>query len=461
MLPLTLNDVQLAVRGTTPMPLPAREALGVSTDTRTLKPGEVFFALRGPNFDGHAFVADALARGAALAIVGDRAVAEKLAGKPVLLVDDTLAALGRLGAAHRKRIRAQVIAVVGSNGKTTTKALIDHLLAGRWRGRSSPKSFNNAVGVPLTLLSAESGDQYLVVEIGTNAPGEVAQLAAITQPDILVVTSIGEEHLEGLSDLRGVLAEEMSAMDYLRENGLAAVNNDLELTRQWLAQSKRKALTFGRDAGADMRITSLESAPPWLLFELNGRFSYRMPVLGAHNAINAAGAIAVARRFGMEPEEIAARLETFATPAQRMEMSALGGVTLINDAYNANPASMRAAIDTLESMRPSGRRVLVVGEMRELGGKSPEMHEAIARRLCDSVIEEVVLVGAAADMMLGPMRTGTRPNVSCAPDIPALDDRLSRLLRSGDIVMLKASRAVGLERVLPLLRAKLESSVST
>lgn len=455
MLPLTLTDLQQAIRGTTPSALPTGDVLGVSTDTRSLRPGDAFFALRGPNFDGHAFVHEAESRGAAAIIVSDRLIAERSKGKPVLLVDDTLAALGRLAASQRKRLRCQVIGVVGSNGKTTTKALIDHLLGARLVGRSSPRSFNNAVGVPLTLLAAESRDQYLVVEIGTNAPGEVAQLAAMAQPDVIVVTSIGEEHLEGLGDLRGVLAEELSALESLRSGGFAAVNSDLELTRQWLAQSRGRALTFGRDAGADVRITALDVRPPELTFELNGRFTYRMRVLGAHNAVNASGAIAVARRFGLEHEEIAVRLESFVAPAQRMEVLEIGGVTLINDAYNANPASMRAAIDTLESMRSAARRVLVVGEMRELGEKSTEMHEAVARRLCDSDIEEVVLVGAAADMMLGALRSGARPSVACAPDVPGLGERLGLLLRPGDVVLLKASRAVGLERVLPELRARL------
>ena len=251
MITLTLDEIVNAIGARLADP-PAISVGGVSTDSRSVAAGEVFFALTGERFDGHDFVAPALERGAAAAVV-DQARAEALRdGLPaaatarLIGVEDVLAALGRLAAYHRQQLSATVIAVGGSNGKTTTKSMIHHILAGRRTGRASPKSFNNAIGVPLTLLSAEAADEYLVVEIGTNAPGEVAALAALARPNIAVITSIGEEHLEGLGDLSGVAAEECSLLNAMT-GGFAAVNVDWPGTRALLPE---------RDlAGDDIRRT--------------------------------------------------------------------------------------------------------------------------------------------------------------------------------------------------------------
>ncbi len=457
---LTLSEVIEALGARRRENPPRAAVAGVSTDSRTLATGELFFALVGPTFDGHAFVAEALQRGAAAAVVAAARVGEQssqLAGQGVaapldrlIAVDDPLAALGRLAAYHRRAHAADVIAVVGSNGKTTTKSMIAHVLSGGRRVHCSPRSFNNAIGVPLTLLSVEPGDEVVVVEIGTNAPGEVAALGALARPDMAVITSIAEEHLEGLGDLAGVAAEEASILASVRRGGLAAVNIDSPEIAPHLAIEGVTLATFGRAESADLRLTNCAYEPPWLRCTYNGRFACRLPVPGAHNALNAAGAMLIARRMNLEHAEIAARLETFAPPPMRSAVRVARGITIIDDTYNANPGSARAAIEMLAAFPCRGRRVLVIGEMRELGAAAAAQHEAVARRIAQSPIDRVVLVGAAGEWMAGALAGGA-PQVALCDDPAQCATVLHDWLTAGDVVLLKASRAVALERAVAAL----------
>lgn len=473
MIKLTLAEVVKAIGGHPWGELPQASIAEVSTDSRTVKHDELFFALPGERFDGHNFVVDALARGATGAVIaGNRAadIAARLRGaqKPqatgiILEVPDPLVALGRLAAYHRRQFAGTVVAVVGSNGKTTTKAMIHHILSGSRQGRCSPKSFNNAVGVPLTLLSGKGGDEYLVVEIGTNHPGEIAALAEIARPDLVVLTCLAEEHLEGLGDLEGVAREECAVLRHLEPKGFAAVNIDNPIIRAHLPEGGLTLATFGHDKGADVRVGPVKYEAPWLLFKLNERFAFRLPVPGAHNAVNAAGAVTIARRFGFDYAEAAQRLESFTPPPMRNEIIELGGVTIVNDAYNANPGSALAAIAVLEQMPCRGRRIAVFGGMRELGSHAVELHQRVAQRLRESQVQRILLVGDAAEAMQAAL-DGQRlfgPQVDVCADVAACGARLATELAAGDVVLLKASRAVGLERVLEPLRARLAPALVT
>jgi len=486
MIKLVLDEVVEALAGQVRSPLPTLSVAGVSTDSRTVAAGEVFFAIVGPRFDGHRFVGQALQRGAVAAVVEASqaaAVAQAVvrehrgpAGGPVLIeVNDTVAAPGRLAVYHRRQLPADVIVVVGSNGKTTTKAMIDHLLSVRLQGHCSPKSYNNAIGVPLTLLSAETADDYLVVEIGTNAPGEVAALASLVEPDMAVITCLGEEHLEGLSDLAGVVEEECSILGVLRAGGFAAVNIDTPQVRDYLPLTDAPSVkglqrgdlnfaTFGRDHDADVRVTAAEYEPPWLRFTLNDRFQCRLRTPGTYNAVNAAGAITIARRAGFEQQEIAARLQSFTPPPMRAEVLELGGVTVLNDAYNANPHSALAAIDMLESLPCGGRRIVVFGEMRELGRKSARLHRKVAERLAVGQVDHVLLVGRAADLMGEALDREGRlfgPTTQRCETVEAGLEALLGLLQDGDVVLLKASRAVELDRIVQPLGTALGGPAAT
>lgn len=470
MITLTLAECAKAMAARPWGRIPTISVGNVSIDSRTISARDLFFAIPGERFDGHEFAADAMQRGAVAVVVSapkSEAVAALLGGLEsgppglVLEVDDTIAALGRLAAYHRRQVAAEVVAVVGSNGKTTTKAMIHHILSGRLKGRASPKSFNNAIGVPLTLLSAEQGDEYLVVEIGTNAPGEIAQLTALVQPDLAVLTCLGEEHLEGLGNLEGVAAEECSAFRHVRRGGFVAVNVDAPEVQAHMPAAGVHCVTFGRSASADVRLTDVSYELPWLRFTLNERFPFRLRVPGMHNALNAAGAVTIVRRFGLDYAAAAARLESFVPPPMRNEIVEIGGVTIVNDAYNANPQSAVAAIDTLLQIPCRGKRIAVFGEMRELGSQAAELHRKVAERLAGSDIGRVMLVGSAVELMAEAFGSGGLfgPSVEKCRDVDACLERLADGLQPGDVVLLKASRAVELDRLIEPLRTRVHGGL--
>jgi UDP-N-acetylmuramoyl-tripeptide--D-alanyl-D-alanine ligase len=470
------------VTGGTWLSLPEREATGLSTDTRTLAPGQVFLALRGERLDGHTMLGDAALAGSPLAIIDRPASAGAVpVGMGVLVVQDTGRALLKLGAAYRLTLeKTRVVAVAGSNGKTTTVRLIDAVLGSGLRGSASQKSFNNHIGVPLTVLAAKPSDQYLVCEIGTNSPGEVAQLAAVVRPDLAVITSVGREHLEKLSSLRGVAREEASVLEFVREGGAGIVSADsAELVEAVSGsagargvpgrsggvaqrQGGRRPLTviyFGEGARADVRVASTEQSFDGVRFTLNDRAAFAIPLLGRHNAVNAAGAVAVGRRMGLSDGQIALGLGRVRGAEMRLERTEIAGVRVINDAYNANPDSMAAALRTFEEIgdRIGGglRRVVVLGDMLELGEHAEASHREVGERLAAVPgLDLAVLVGTwmrHAARVLEAQAGGAR-----IVRVDELDDgraaEVAGLLTSGDLVLLKGSRRMRLERVAAALR---------
>lgn len=456
---LVLSEIVEAVDGVAENP-PPFSIERIATDTRELKPESLFFALRGLHFDAHQFVDQAFAAGALAAVVSNDYDGVAPAGRTLIRVDDPRLALGRLAAFHRRQLSASVIAVVGSNGKTTTKSMIDHILSGSLQGRCSPRSYNNDVGVPLTLLSATTADDYLVVEIGSNSPGEVAALAELVQPDKAVITNIGEEHLAGFGSLSGVAAEECSILKHIEPGGFACVNVDHELIAEQIAEATVTIVGFGASEAADLRVTDVRGEGRRTHFTINGRFEYMLPIPGPHNAINAAAAIGIARRFGLDDAAIAERLTTFALPPMRGEYLKVGAISLLNDAYNANPPSALAAVETLESLPCDGRRFVVFGEMRELGEHAAAQHARVAERIRASSVARVALVGRAAEWMTPTLHSVDEaatlfgPQVSTFDDVSACCEWLLRELEPGDLVLLKGSRAVGLERIVAALRER-------
>jgi len=448
------------------LPLPDLHApiTGLSTDSRTIRPGQVFVALRGEHFDGHGFVADAAKAGSPLVVLEDADAVPPggLGGCGVIRVADTGKALLKLAAAYRASLkRTKVVAVCGSNGKTTTVRLIEHLLRSTgMRGTASAKSFNNAVGVPLTVLSAKENDQYLICEIGTNHPGEIAALAETVRPDLAVITSIGREHLEGLGDLTGVAAEEASVLKFLAPGGWAIVNGDARELDDHLKGIK-SLVTFGHNPGATLRLGDaahrVEGGKACVEFSINGRQRCRLGLVGEHNAMNALAALAVARRLGVDEQKAVAALATAGGAGgggMRLEIADIAGVIVINDAYNANPDSMIAGIRTVVGLAKAGmgngRVVCVLGEMLELGAASGAGHCAVASSLDASGIDLAVLVGAgmkAAQKELvsrgwGGERLKFFENAEGTNAV-----LLASLLRPGDLVLVKGSRRVRLERV--------------
>lgn len=473
MKPLTLEEVVAALEGTIDRPMPVGSVTRVSSDSRSIQAGDLFVAIRGPQFDGHAFVGESLAKGAIAAVVGEDFApagpgSQGLQPGAILIrVDDTVRALGRLARWYRRSVvggSVTVVAVTGSNGKTTTKTMIAHVLNGRWKGRASIKSFNNEIGVPLTLLSTEPSDEFVVCEVGTNAPGEIAALARLVEPEVAVITGIAPVHLEGLGSLEGIAAEKLSLLNELRPDGCAVINADSELLRWSMSHDRQiakiKKVTFGEWPEADLRLTGartldLSADGPTgsrvaQEFTVNGRFVYRLNVPGRHNVLNALAAIGVARRFGMEDAEIAARLATFELPPMRLDSRRVGSLTLINDAYNANPASMAAGVEVLTSTPADGRRVLVMGDMRELGPAAADLHRETAERVGRSSLDVVISVGEHAKAVRDAVQaaSGGRIETHAYATTDLARRRLGSLLRAGDTVLVKGSRAMALERLI-------------
>ncbi len=444
---------------------------GVTIDSRAVAPGQMFIAIKGETHDGHDHVNAAVKAGAVLAVVSraEAADAAAKAAAAVLVVPSTRAALLRLGHAYRKTLdTTRVIAVAGSNGKTTTVRLIQSILSRRLRGVASPKSFNNDIGVPLTLLSAKRGDQYIICEVGTNHPGEIAPLAAAIEPDIGVITSIGREHLEGLGSIQGVVQEETSLFHALRPGGLAVLSADseplMEYAKRLPLPQGSTTVRFGVGEDADLRITGATATADGVTFGLNGRGQYRVGLLGLHNASNAAAAIAVARRMGIDQADIEAGLAAATGPDMRMQRSVVAGVTFINDAYNANPESMLASFAAFRGIAATpaagasggGRRVVILGDMLELGDASRSAHAEIGAALRDAKVADLAIFTGGA-MMHAAMAYGLGAAYIAASDESERIALVAAQLKPGDTVLLKGSRGMALERIIKAWQQRAES----
>ena len=456
MIPLRLEEIRQAMRARCGSRLHDCVIRGVSSDSRRIQRGDLFFALRGANFDGHDFVAEALRAGAAAAVVQRKIdlPAGLLADASLLMVADTIEALGLLARYVRSRLTCQTVAVTGSNGKTTTKELIAHVLSHRGPVACGPGSYNNAIGVPLTILAAGVDDEYLVCEVGTNRPGEVFSLGRIVQPDVAVITSVAEAHLEGLGDLQGVAREKASLVSTLRPNGLAVINADDPLLRQYVEPFGRRVVTFGCAGEVDLRASCIKTSAEGTQFLLNGRTELTVPLLGRHNVFNVLAAIGACRRLGLELEQICEALRSFRPPPMRLQLQKIGTLTVLNDAYNANPSSMLEALHVLRSMSCAGRRVMVAGDMLELGGQAEQFHEQLGQRIGAAGVDVLLAVGRfAATVAHGAASAGVDVrNVFVFDEARDAADAVERIVGESDLVLLKGSRAVGLEVVVEALQ---------
>lgn len=463
MRPLTLEEMVIAIEGRVFGTIASPTVTSVSTDSRDAKPGSLFFAIKGENHDGHAYVADVLDRGASAAVISDlSAVPPRYqTGGRLVLVPDTVASLGRLAAWYRRQFAAQVVAVVGSNGKTTTKDMIATVLGHKRRGRSAKASFNNHIGVPMTLLSVEPADEFIVVEIGTNHPGEIAALGRIAKPDICVVTSIGEEHLEFFGSLDGVAGEEYSILSTMRSRAFVAMSQQAARFAPATIRNQFTVLTYGLDdessggsPGCDLRATEIVATADGQRFKVNARFEYQLPVLGRHNVVNALAAIAIGSRFRMTTEEITEAVAKVQLPPMRMQRTRVGSLTVINDAYNANPSSLAAAFEVLDCIQDVRRKVLILGDMRELGDQSTRCHQTVGRDAGRSTAQVIIVVGAMSRVMADGATgsAGTSKRIYAFPTVEALAERLPELIEPEDLILLKASRGVRLERLVDSLQ---------
>lgn len=419
---------------------------GVSTDTRHINQGDCFVALVGEHFDAHNFLVQAKENGAAAFVVSNPMAAVGL-GVPTYVVVDTLVALGKLATAWRRAWGGPVIAVAGSNGKTSTKDMLQAALGSTLAVHATKGNYNNLIGVPLTLLALPQHAQIAVIEVGTNTPGEVGMLRAIVEPDMAVLTSIGEEHLEGLSDLAGVLREEC---DIFQGVPLAIVPTAYPEVEPIARARSTRVITAGLDTG-DVKPTAWGLAADGTGWLTVNDVTVTLALRGAHQVANATLVVAAAIACSVPLEMAAESLRTMPVPNMRGVWEEIGSATLINDAYNANPASARAALELLNSVGEGRQRVAVLGSMRELGQQADAQHDDIARAALASETNIIAAVGdfAAAFARVAP----NDARVVLAPEFEDLWPRLESRLDKNAVILLKASRGAKMERLVPFLTA--------
>ncbi len=438
----TADRVSDALAALSDVNLPRGSAIfgRVWTDTRTIEPGDLFVALAGERFDAHDFLADAVAKGATGVVVARVETARAL-GVPVFEVRDTLVALGALGTYRRRAWNRPVIGVVGTNGKTSTKELLRAALGSRLAVHATTGNLNNLIGVPLTLLALPDSADVAVIEMGTNQPGEIPRLRAIVEPSMTVVTCVAEEHLEGLGDLAGVLREELAATDGVPVAIVPAAQADV--------------VDEARSRAGRVVATGLDDGDPqpsaWTV-DPDGRgrltvdgVEIHLPLRGAHNLRNAMLALAAARELGVSMADAGRGIEQMAPPPMRVNWEHHGSATLINDAYNSNPGSARAAIELLQHAGAGRQRVAVLGTMLELGPHTARLHDDVARDALGGGVDIVAAIGEFA-AAFGRIAPGD-PRVITADDVDALWAKLSARLAPDAVILLKGSRGMRLERL--------------
>jgi UDP-N-acetylmuramoyl-tripeptide--D-alanyl-D-alanine ligase len=425
-------------------------AQGYSIDSRSLQPGELFFAVKGERMDGHDFVEKALEKSAVTAVVRKDQVARYPVKTRLMAVDDTLGALQTLGAAVRRLWAKPLIGVTGSTGKTTTKEAIAHVLSTRFRVLKSEGNFNNHFGLPLMLLKLEPGHDLAVIELGMSHAGEIAALAKIAHPEIGVVTNVAPVHLEFFKSVADIARAKYELIASLPAGGAAVLNADDEYVSQFGRDFHGKVVTYGMRATADVRAENLQlNGTAGSAFEVivgGCREKAVLPLLGAHNIHNALAAVAVGLERGLAPSEAVGALASLTPPDKRGQVVKLGNLTIINDCYNSNPKALEAMVDALAAM-PAKRRIVVAGEMLELGAAGEDLHRRSGHYMAEKKIDVLLGVRGLAQPMVDAARQAGM-HAEFVPTPEEAGEWLAREARDGDVILLKASRGVKLERAL-------------
>ena len=429
-------------------------AQAYSIDSRTIGPGQLFFAVKGERLDGHDFVGAALEQGAAAAVVRKDQLNHYPDKSRLLAVDDTLVALQTLATAVRKVWGKPLVGVTGSAGKTTTKEAIAHVLGARFRVLKSEGNFNNHFGLPLMLLKLEPEHDVAVIEMGMSHAGEIRALAKIAQPEIGVVTNVAPVHLEFFDSVAGIARAKYELIESLPAGGTAVLNADDEYVSQFGRDFKGKVITYGTRATADIRAENVQTrgaeGSEFDVVMAGHREHARLPLVGEHNILNALAAVAVGLARGLKPSEAVGALATLAPPDKRGQVVQLGNIAVINDCYNSNPKALHAMVDALAAMK-AARQIVVAGEMLELGPAAAEMHRAAGRHIAEKKIDVLLGVrGLAKDMVDSARQAGMTAEFAATPE--AAGEWLARETRDGDVVLLKASRGVKLEKALETWR---------
>jgi UDP-N-acetylmuramoyl-tripeptide--D-alanyl-D-alanine ligase len=430
-------------------------AQAYSIDSRHIQQGDLFFAVKGERLDGHDFVEEALAKGAVAAVVRRDLATRYSATAPLLAVSDTLLALQTLATAVRRLWAKPVVGITGSAGKTTTKEAIAHVLSSHFHVLKSEGNFNNHFGLPLMLLKLEPEHEIAVIEMGMSHSGEITALAHIAQPNLGVVTNVAPVHLEFFKSIAEIARAKYELIASLPSGSTAVLNADDEYVSQFGRDFKGKVVMYGLKPTADVRAENINAhGQKGSTFDvvINGcREKATLPLVGTHNIYNGLAAIAVGLQRGLTPSEAAGALATLSPADKRGEVLQLGNITVVNDCYNSNPKALDAMVDALTTM-PGSRRIVVAGEMLELGTAGDEMHRASGRHMADKMIDILLGVrGHAQEMVEAAKQAGMRAEFVNTPE--EAGEWLTREARDGDVVLLKASRSVKLEKALEKWKA--------
>ncbi len=439
---------------------PEGTASGVAIDSRTIRPGEIFLALAGGRYDGHDYAAAALDSGAAGVILSRPAAEiERREGEFALIrVGAGLPALAGLARGYRRLFSPAAIAVTGSNGKTTTKNLIGLFLGEDRATLTAPASYNNLIGVSLTILRLSGTDRAAVFELGTNHPGEIGELARLCRPSRAVITNIGPAHLGRFGSLEAVAAEKGQVLEALEGEKTTFLNTDDPRAAALAGRAPGEVIGFGLEPPARVRALDIRRRPGGVSFRATlrgGELPIEAPLPGRHNILNLLAALAVGDHFGVDPEAMRQAALKAALPPGRMERIRLGGAEVINDAYNANPVSMTAALAAWLEMDCPGRRILVSGDMNELGDFSEAAHREWGERLSGSGLDTLIFLGPLSRAAAEAARaTGGTVRVETVDDCREAAEILNAIVRPGDSVLLKGSRKMGLEEIVEILRSQ-------
>lgn len=429
----------------------------VCLDSRQVQPGDLFFAVKGDRFDGHDYLPEAAGRGAAAVVVEAGKWTGEWPACAVLEVPQVRPALGQLAARWRLAFETAIIAVAGSNGKTTTKELVAAILATDRATLKSEASLNNDIGVPMTLLKLTAAHQAAVLEAGTNHPGELAPLVAMIQPQHGIITSIGREHLEFFKDLAGVAGEEGMLAELLPATGCLYLNGDSEWTETLVRRTRATVVRAGLGPNNDWHARSVRLDKSGVTFRVEAPLAdfngeYRIPLLGRHQVTNALLAMAVGARLGVGPAAVRTGLLACQPPKMRLQFWEANGVRVLNDAYNANADSTLAALATLCDLPLQGRRVAVLGDMNELGAQAEAAHREVGQRVAELGVGQLFAVGKMAAITAGAAREAGLGRVLEFATVEAAIPAVKGFLKAGDVVLFKASRGCALERIADTLK---------
>jgi UDP-N-acetylmuramoyl-tripeptide--D-alanyl-D-alanine ligase len=422
----------------------------VSTDSRTLQAGDLFVPLRGENFEGHKFIAQAVERGASGALVEEAWSGEVPAHFALLRVPDTLAGYQQLAAGYRRSLPLKVIGITGSNGKTSTKDFVAAALARRFRVTKTEGNFNNHVGLPQTILNASSRDEVGVWEMGMNHPGEIAVLANIGQPDAGIITNIGTAHIEFMGSREAIAQEKGMLAEAIGPEGFMILNADDPFSPSIAQRTRAKVIFAGTNSGTlrAENISQSSTGAEFTVLERAHRCRVQLPVPGLHMVQNAMLAIAAARAFGVSLEDAAAGLASTPLTKARLQLRELRGVQFVDDSYNANPDSMKAALRTLLELETDGKRIAVLGHMGELGSESERGHREVGETAATLRIDHLITVAPLAAMIAEAARAAGLENATSVNTAAEAADLLVELVHAGDLVLVKGSRSARTELVI-------------